>query len=105
MQNYCRRTRRSARCVDIFPEAIESKDADATIRCFDTRAVTFDFSPPLENRFDALSDPKGLRNGSRRGMGPFTPICCRPMCSGRATSPSFRLRRMHGRKKEGELSM
>lgn len=106
MQNYAEERDAVLAALTSFLEAIESKDADATIRCFDTRAVTFDFSPPLENRFDALSDPKGLEEWFETWDGPIHTDLLPPdvLVSG-DIAVVHGLQRMHGRKKEGELSM
>lgn len=89
-----------------FLEAIENKDAQAAIRWFDTRAVTFDLAPPLENRFDALSDPAGLEEWFGTWEGPIHTEVLPPdvLVSG-DIAVVHGLQRMHGRKKDGELSM
>lgn len=89
-----------------FLEAIESKDAEAAIRWFDTRAVSFDLAPPLMNRFDELSDPSGLEEWFETWDGPIHTDLLPPdvLVSG-DIAVVHGLQRMHGRKKEGELSM
>lgn len=89
-----------------FLEAIENKDAPGAIRWFDTQAVTFDFAAPLENRFDALSDPAGMEEWFKTWDGPIRTDLLPPnvLVSG-DIAVIHGLQRLHGRKKEGELSM
>lgn len=89
-----------------FLEAIESRDAPAAIGWFDTQAVTFDFAAPLENRFDALSDPAGLEEWFATWEGPIHTDLLPPdvLVSG-DIAVVHGLQRLHGRKKDGEVSM
>lgn len=90
-----------------FLEAIENKDADGAVAWFDTRAVTFDLAPPLENRFDTLSDPIGLEKWFETWDGPIhTEILPPEVLVSGDLAVIHGLQRMHGKKKsEGELSM
>lgn len=106
MQSYPEERDAALGALTSFLEAIEKKDAPAAIRWFDTRAVTFDLAPPLENRFDALSDPSALEAWFDTWDGPIHTDLLPPdvLVSG-DIAVIHGLQRMHGRKKEGDLSM
>lgn len=87
--------------------AIERKDAPAAIRLFAVEAVTFDLAPPLENRFDALSDPSGLEEWFETWTGPIgTEIGAAEAVVSGDLAVVHGLQRLHGRKKkDGDVSM
>lgn len=103
MQNYTEERDAVLSALTSFLEAIENKDAQAAIRWFDTQAVTFDLAPPLENRFDALSDPSGLEAWFNTWDGPIHTDLLPPtvLVSG-DIAVVHGLQRMHGKKKDGD---
>lgn len=93
-------------CFAAYVGAIRNKDAAAAIGHFDRQAVTFDFAPPLENRFDALQDPKGLEEWFETWTGPIHTDVGEPtvVVSG-DMAVMHGLQRLHGRKKDGDVDM
>lgn len=104
MQNYTVERDAVLAALTSFLEAIENKDAQGAIRWFDTQAVTFDFAPPLENRFDALSDPSALEEWFKTWNGPIHTDLLPPhvLVSG-DLAVVHGLQRMRGKKKEGAV--
>ena len=89
-----------------YVNAIKSKDAVAAIHCFDGEAVTFDFAPPLENRFDALKDPKGLEEWFETWTGPIqTDVGDTTVTVSGDLAVLHGLQRLHGSKKDGDVDM